>query len=224
MNNNCTRQGNPAGFLPEKIILASASPRRRELLWQIGLAFQVMPGEGEERAKSSHPSEMAAELSRAKAEEVFQKLSGKERQGCLVIGADTVVSCKGRIMGKPAGRQQAEEMLTLLQGGTHQVYTGVTLVYQREGKEPEQTVFCEKTDVTMYPMSREEIRAYVDTGEPMDKAGAYGIQGKCAAFIKEISGDYNNVVGLPVGRLYQEIKKISQGLWGQGQQQGDGEP
>ena len=96
-------------------------------------------------------------------------------------------------------------MLSRLQGSTHQVYTGVTLVYNAPDGE-KQVSFYEKTDVSMYSISVEEIESYVDTGEPMDKAGAYGIQGKCAAYIKEIRGDYNNVVGLPVGRLYQEMK------------------
>lgn len=209
MNKNNADRTALSGDMPDKIILASASPRRRELLRQIGLEFQVIPGEREEAAKSTVPSELVAELSRTKAEEIFEKLSEKERESCLVIGADTVVSCNGRIMGKPGSPQQAVEMLTLLQGGTHQVYTGVTLLYQKAGNtEPENISFYEKTDVTMYPMDGEEILAYVDTGEPMDKAGAYGIQGRCAAFIKEINGDYNNVVGLPVGRLYQEMKRL----------------
>lgn len=191
-----------------KIILASASPRRRELLSQIGLEFEVMPGNMDEKTKSHIPSQMVMELSQAKAMDIFNKLSEKERADSIVIGADTLVAFENQVMGKPENRKQAIEMLSCLEGSTHQVYTGVTLVRQKD-KEPVIVSFFEKTDVTMYPMSGKEIDAYVDTGEPMDKAGAYGIQGKCAAFIKEIRGDYNNVVGLPIGRLYQELKKIN---------------
>lgn len=190
-----------------KIILASASPRRRELLSQIGLEFEVRPGNMEEITKSRIPSQMVLELSEGKAMNVFERLSEEEQGTFIVIGADTVVAFGDQIMGKPENRRQAAEMLSCLQGNIHQVYTGVTLVRKKEAeKEFSRVSFFEKTSVTMYPMSREEIEAYVDTGEPMDKAGAYGIQGRCAAFIKEIRGDYNNVVGLPTGRLYQEIK------------------
>lgn len=193
-----------------KIVLASASPRRRELLEQIGLAFEVVPGQIEEKTKSTEPSEMVMELSARKAQDIYDKLPTEKRSSAIVAGADTVVVLEDRIMGKPADEKAAEDMLSSLQGRTHQVYTGVTLIWQGEKNQPPSRLsFYEKTDVTMYPMSALEIRSYVDTGEPMDKAGAYGIQGKCAAFIKEIRGDYYNVVGLPIGRLYQEIKKIN---------------
>ncbi|MBD5547199.1 MAG: septum formation protein Maf [Lachnospiraceae bacterium] len=193
-----------------KMILASASPRRRELLEQIGMAFEVMPSDIEEKTASHVPYEVVMELSGMKAMDIFEKLSLEEREQVIVAGADTVVAVKEQIMGKPSDRKNAEEMLSLLQGKTHQVYTGVTLIWQKEKeKQPSKLSFYEKTEVSMYPMSMQEICSYVDTGEPMDKAGAYGIQGKCAAFIKEIRGDYYNVVGLPIGRLYQEIKKIN---------------
>lgn len=193
-----------------KIILASASPRRRELLSQIGLEFEVMPGNMEEITKSQIPSQMVMELSEGKAMDIFEKLPKEEQVSSIVIGADTIVAFEDQVMGKPENRSRAVEMLSCLQGNTHQVYTGVTLVGRKEtGKELFKVSFFERTDVTMYPMSREEIEIYVDTGEPMDKAGAYGIQGRCAAFIKEIRGDYNNVVGLPIGRLYQEMKNLN---------------
>ena len=193
-----------------KIVLASASPRRRELLEQIGMEFEVIPSDIEEKVESRVPCEMVMELSGMKAVDIFEKLPLEKRDSVIVAGADTVVAFKERIMGKPSDRKNAEEMLSLLQGKTHQVYTGVTLVWQKEKEEPPSKIsFYEKTEVSMYPMSMQEISRYVDTGEPMDKAGAYGIQGKCAAFIKEICGDYYNVVGLPIGRLYQEIKKIN---------------
>ena len=192
----------------KKIILASASPRRKELLAQIGMTYTVMPSDAEEKGESGTPEKMVKELSGQKARDIFKKLSGKEQREALVIGADTVVSLDGQIMGKPRDKETAVRMLAALQGRAHQVYTGVTLLWQQEETgEVQEVSFFEETDVTMFPMSEAEICEYVDTGEPMDKAGAYGIQGKCAAFIKGISGDYNNVVGLPIGRLYQEIKK-----------------
>lgn len=186
-----------------KIILASASPRRQKLLTQIGMEFKVIPSGMEEVPQSRQPEDVVMELSKGKAEDVFESLPKEEKEITLVIGADTIVAYKGRIIGKPDSRENAQEILSCLQGGIHQVYTGVTLIWQGG----EKISFYEKTDVEMYPMSMEEIKRYVDTGEPVDKAGAYGIQGKGAAYIKEIRGDYNNVVGLPVGRLYQEMKK-----------------
>ena len=204
------------------IILASASPRRRELLAQIGLPYEVIVSDVEEKAVSDKPWEMVEELSGLKAMAVADKLLEESNKKAnlnqktasgdagpfVIVGADTVVVFEGQIMGKPEDEQDAVRMLSLLQGRTHQVYTGVTLVYVEEEREEIRRIsFHEKTDVTMYPMSQEEIRGYVDTKEPMDKAGAYGIQGRCAAFIKGICGDYNNVVGLPVGRLYQELER-----------------
>ena len=194
-----------------KIILASASPRRRELLAQIGLEFEVIPSRAEENTHSRIPWVMVLELSGMKAMDIYNSLREEKRKQALVVGADTVVSLEGEILGKPDSFQRAVDMLALLQGKTHQVYTGVTVLYLKEGEQaPSKISFYEKTEVTMYPMSGEEIRAYVNTGEPMDKAGAYGIQGKCAAYIKEIKGDYYNVVGLPIGRLYQEIKNCEE--------------
>ena len=192
-----------------RLILASSSPRRRELLAQIGLSFEVIASHTEEKTKSTEPGEMVQELSALKATDVFDQIPPEERAGIIVIGADTLVSIEGKVMGKPADEIKAQEMLSRLQGNTHQVYTGVTLIWQAEGeKEPRKKTFFEKTDVSMFPMSTEEIRSYIATGEPMDKAGAYGIQGKCAAYIRGLSGDYYNVVGLPVGRLYQELKRL----------------
>lgn len=128
-----------------------------------------------------------------------------------MIGADTVVSSEGRILGKPASEEEAEEMIRSLAGKSHQVYTGVTLIWKEPSGETKRSSFAEGTDVFVYPMDEEEIRAYARCGEPMDKAGAYGIQGRFAAYVEKIEGDYSNVVGLPVGRLYQEIKKLTGG-------------
>ena len=194
------------------LILASASPRRRELLTQIGMEFEVMPSGVEEETESTVPCEMVMELSERKAKDVFDRLPEEKKCAALVAGADTIVAVENKILGKPQNKREAEEMLSLLQGRTHQVYTGVALIWkkcekQAGGGEICRTSFYERTDVTMYPMSMEEIRAYVESGEPMDKAGAYGIQGKCAAYVRGIRGDFYNVVGLPVARLYQEIKR-----------------
>lgn len=208
-----------------RLVLASASPRRRELLSQIGLEFTVMPSTKEENAKTTEAGALVQELSRQKAVDIWEQLSGGQGQNpdadqeqisektqepnlngkrqpeLLVIGADTVVCCEGKILGKPHSREAAAEMLTALQGRSHEVYTGVTLYSQSET-----VTFFECTQVEFYPMTEVEISEYIDSKEPMDKAGAYGIQGLGARFIKGIRGDYNNVVGLPVGRLYQELK------------------
>lgn len=192
-----------------KIILASASPRRKELLSQIGIPFDIVISDAQEITKSSLPEEMVEELSWLKAEDVREKLSEEERKKRVILGADTIVSCEGKVLLKPKDRQQAFEMLSLLQGREHEVYTGVTLLTADSKRH---ITFHEKTIVHVYPMSEKEILNYIETGSPMDKAGAYGIQGEFAAFIRKIEGDYYNVVGLPVGRVYQELKKIRYGI------------
>lgn len=190
-----------------EIILASASPRRKELLEQIGLNFQIKVSDVEEKITRTKPSEIVEELSGQKAEAVLRSLPAEGE--VLVIGADTIVACKNRILGKPAGRKDAVEMLSTLQGGTHEVYTGVTLLHRgaSKGAEVERKTFHEVTRVHFYSMTEGEVGEYVSTNDCMDKAGAYGIQGFCARYISGIEGDYNNVVGLPVGRLYQEAKE-----------------
>ena len=192
-----------------RLILASASPRRRELLARIGLSFEVLPARGEENPRSAIPEEMVQELSAGKALEIYGSLEEQGKEEAVVIGADTLVAFGNRVMGKPQDEKDAFDMLFLLQGKTHQVYTGVTLLYTPKGETAcKKLTFLEKTDVTMYPMTEQEILEYIATGEPMDKAGAYGIQGRCATYVRGICGDYNNVVGLPVSRLYQELKRI----------------
>lgn len=217
-----------------RVILASGSPRRKELLEQIGLKFEVIPAKGEEIITETVPSEIVCELSRQKAEEVaaravIAEVSGKQNRAeggrhtaaesteqntmkaddgetQIIIGADTVVCLDGEIMGKPAGRESAVEMLERLQGRKHSVYTGVTVLVRKPDQEMiRHTFFCE-TKVEIYPMEKRDIEEYVDTGDPMDKAGAYGIQGCFAAWVKAIEGDYNNVVGLPVSALWQILK------------------
>lgn len=127
--------------------------------------------------------------------------------GTIILGADTIVSFDGKILGKPRNEEEAVNTLMMLQGNTHQVYTGVTVMEQRENSSWKTLTFAECTDVSFYPVSEEEIRAYVATGEPMDKAGSYGIQGAFGAYVRSIRGDYTNVVGLPVGRLFYEAKE-----------------
>ena len=195
-----------------KIILASASPRRKELLAKAGISFTVIPAAGEEKRTSENPGEAVQQLARDKAEWVAQSLAECE-EGTLVIGSDTIVVFENRILGKPKDRRDAAETLEKLQGNTHQVYTGVTVLERQAGKWVEHTFF-ESTDVTFYPVSREEIQDYIATGEPMDKAGSYGIQGLFGIYVKGICGDYNNVVGLPVARLFHEMKKSGINLRG----------
>lgn len=187
-----------------KLILASGSPRRRELLKQIGLTFDVITSDTAEETDQKEPGEIVKALSRLKAEAVGRQLSETARADTVVIGADTIVYCAGRVLGKPQDEAEAFRMIKMLSGRKHDVYTGVTLLCGTAVHS-----FYERTAVSVYPMTEEEITAYIRTGEPMDKAGAYGIQGAFAAFIKAIEGDYNNVVGLPVGRVYQEIKKFN---------------
>ena len=204
-----------------QMILASASPRRKELLEQIGAEFVICPAKGEEVITETDPSAVVMELSRQKAEEVaYGVLIYNEQhadlatpQDILVIGADTVVAYENQILGKPKDEEDARRMLTMLSGKTHSVYTGVTFVFiDKEGRTGEHCFF-EKTDVCMYPLKEEEIDRYIQSGDPMDKAGSYGIQGRFAIHIKEIRGDYNNVVGLPVARLYQKLQKLGVSIW-----------
>ena len=185
-------------------ILASASPRRRELLRQIELPFEVSPSEADENIERETPELLVEELSRRKCAEVGNRIGGE----CLVLGADTVVALGDQVLGKPGTEERVAEMLRMLSGKAHKVCTGVTLGEFREGKLQRQTTFSEVTEVFLYPLSEGEIREYIASGEPMDKAGAYGIQGRFAKFVKKIYGDYNNVVGLPAARVYQEIKKL----------------
>lgn len=172
----------------------------------LGLEFEIIVSDVEEVVTESAPNRVVEELSLQKAEDVFKRLEGD----VLVIGADTVVSLEENILGKPKSEAEAVEMLGKLQGNEHRVFTGVTLIGRKDGEEFCKT-FSECTVVKFYTMTEEEIRWYVSTLEPMDKAGAYGIQGLGARFVECIRGDYNNVVGLPIARLYQEMKSNQTG-------------
>lgn len=190
----------------KKIILASASPRRKELLEQIGMEFSVFPSSKEEIVETTVPADVVRTLSKQKAEDVWNA-SYEKQEDSIVIGADTVVSCEELILGKPKDEADALRMLAMLQGKEHQVWTGVTLIWKEEGKQKHYSFYVE-TNVVLYAMTQEEIITYIRSGDSMDKAGAYGIQGRFAAYIKSIRGEYNNVVGLPVGRLYHEMKSF----------------
>jgi septum formation protein len=187
----------------KKIILASGSPRRRELLTQIGIDFDVVTSNAEEIITRTYPQDIVCELSCLKAKAVYDMLkeSRKDIDNSVIIGADTIVYCDGEILGKPADNDDAYRMIKKISGGVHQVYTGVTFIYKGNVKS-----FSEKTDVSVYDMSETEINRYIQTGEAIDKAGAYGIQGAFAAYV---NGDYNNVVGLPVAKLYHELADIN---------------
>ena len=179
------------------LILASASPRRQELLQTAGIAFTVHVSEAEEHIEpGTAPQEAVMQLARQKAEAV-----SKDYPDELVLGADTVVVYDGDILGKPTDEADAVRMLRMLSGKTHTVYTGVCLIQSGQAE-----TFFEQTDVTFYPLTNEEIEQYVATGEPMDKAGAYGIQGRGCTLVQAICGDYFNVVGLPVSGVCRRLR------------------
>lgn len=186
-----------------QIILASGSPRRKELLEQIGVEFKIITSNKEEVIKSTDPEEVVKELSLMKAEDVAAGVPGP----AVILGADTVVAHKGQILGKPKDREDAIRMITSLAGDNHQVYTGVCILKKEADGSVKKVSFAEGTRVTVYPMTTEEIERYVDSREPMDKAGAYAIQGLFAPYIKEIAGDYYNIVGFPIAGIYQRLKE-----------------
>ena len=185
-----------------KLILASASPRRRELLEMLGVNnLEVIPALGEELPHPElSPAELVCELSRAKASEIAAAANDAK---AIVIGADTVVSVDGMVLGKPKDTSDAAGMLRLLSGRTHEVFTGVTVL--RGGQL---TTAAERTAVRFRALTEREIDAYVATGEPLDKAGAYGIQGKGSLFVEGIEGDFFNVMGLPLCLLGKILGKL----------------
>ncbi len=183
----------------DKLILASNSPRRRALLEQIGIDFTVDASDVDEVTTATDPVEYVMDLSKMKAQ-----AAACHHDGSWVLGADTVVYYDGELLGKPANAKEAFDMLCMLSGRKHEVITGVTLI-KNTGRIKRMIQFAENTSVWMYEHHRDIIKAYVETGEPMDKAGAYGIQGRGAILVERIEGDYNNVVGLPVAKLYKRL-------------------
>jgi len=185
----------------KRLILASGSPRRADLLRQIGLEFEVIPSDiDEDEISGDSPQQRALNAALAKAMDVARKVDDG-----IVIGADTIVLLEGKILGKPSSPEEAVRMLTLLSGKTHQVITGVALIDVSSMKVESWT---ETTFVTFRVLSNDEIIEYVKTGIPLDKAGAYGIQDKAAAFVKRIEGCYFNVVGLPLAALIERLRKM----------------
>lgn len=200
----------------KKVILGSGSPRRKELLEQIGLEFEVVTSDCEEIITCTEPFKIVQELAQTKAKAVLEKVTADvtndgeaaHADRILVIGADTIVAAEDKILGKPVDAEDAAAMIQHLQGNTHQVYTGVCFAWKEEGQVRTHS-FYEVTQVEVSPMTEGEIRYYVGLNTCMDKAGAYGIQNEFACYVESIRGDYNNVVGLPAGRVYQELKKLS---------------
>ena len=217
-----------------EIILASGSPRRRELLTQAGLSFRVKTADVDETPTKTKPEKVVEELSRRKAEAVAEQILNEEgsfelsASPRIIVAADTIVAMDGEILGKPRDTEDAVRMLRELSGRTHEVYTGVTILVPKDGKqepeseadgkqEPESEVdgglsawnctFSSCTKVMFYPLSDEEILDYVASGEPMDKAGAYGIQGLGERLVERIEGDYNNVVGFPLSHFLRILAK-----------------
>lgn len=186
-----------------RLILASASPRRRELLEQIGCAFEVMPAVGEENAAADTPAGLVRKLAEMKAQEVAGRLKAQGiSEELLVLGSDTVVACDGKVLGKPADDDEARRMLRLISGRAHTVRTGAAGIFLPEGRA---ISFSEETKVFVAPLSDGDIEAYIATGEHRDKAGSYGVQGVFARHIERIEGDYFTVVGLPLSRVWREI-------------------
>ncbi len=190
----------------KKIILASASPRRRELLKNIGLDFEIVVSDADESSISSDVDARlyVQELALLKASDSAKKIKFKIFDDILVISADTIVVENGKILGKPKDEADAKEMLKALSGTTHQVMTGICVFRVKDGFSVCDTV---TTNVTFKRLTDETIDSYIRSGECLDKAGAYGIQGKGALLCKELSGDYFNVVGLPISKLADILKK-----------------
>ena len=179
------------------IILASASPRRSELMTLAGFRFDVICADIDEIVpEKALPQEVVMSLALQKAQAV-----AKDHRKSAVVGSDTVVALDGKILGKPCSEKEAAEMLRSLSGRIHKVFTGVAIVCGEKV-----TSFFEETEVEFYPLTDQEILDYVATGESMDKAGAYGIQGRGAVLVKRINGDYFNVMGLPISKVYRELK------------------
>lgn len=184
----------------KKLILASGSPRRKELLEQVNVHFNIEVSDiVEEVPIGANPEDVVTSLAVQKAQAIAEKFPDD-----LILGADTIVTYEGKILGKPKGIEDAKEMLTMLSGKEHIVMTGVAII---QGSNV--TKFYEATNVSFWELTDQEINDYIASGEPFDKAGAYGIQGLGATLVKRIEGDYFSVVGLPLARVIRELRKIT---------------
>jgi len=187
-----------------EFVLASASPRRKELLSQIGIKFRTCTSKKDEEILRNSPEAIVKDLSYTKARDVYER----GNRDAVVIGADTIVVANEQVLGKPRDEKEAFAMIKMLQGGIHQVYTGVSIIWQ-QNNTTHVSSFYAMTEVELYYMNDDEILSYIASNEPYDKAGGYAIQGYFARYVKGIKGDYNNVVGLPVGKLYQVLNSLN---------------
>lgn len=190
-----------------ELILASGSARRRELMTACGYEFTVIPSRADEDIEFSSPQELVRALSLKKAEAVFLSLPSERKTNAVVVGSDTVVTLGGELLEKPASPEEARDMLRRESGRVNVVLTGLAVVRMGENGELVRSVTHDSASVRFAPLSEEEIDAYVATGDPLDKAGAYGIQGPFSMFVESVEGSYFTVVGLPVHLLYRELKK-----------------
>lgn len=188
-----------------QIILASESPRRKEIMRTMGIPFTAVSADVLEETKETEPAPLVQALAKLKTEAVEQKLTLPEEQDYIIIGADTMVFYQNQALGKPKDEADAFRMLQLLSDDTHEVYTGVNLLIHKANGSKESISFAVGTKVVVQPLTEEQIRDYIATGEPMDKAGAYAIQGAFGIYIKEIIGDYYNVVGFPIAKIYEVL-------------------
>jgi septum formation protein len=192
-----------------RIILASESPRRKEILTQMGIPFEAIASHVDEVVEEKEPSAMVQALASIKTKNIEEKLikSGKDIADAIIIGADTMVFYKDRALGKPKDKEDAVSMLQMLSNEEHEVYTGVSIRIHHSQKSLETISFAVCTKVRVQALTTEQIRDYVETGEPMDKAGAYAIQGRFGIHIKEIKGDYYNIVGFPIAQIYETLRQ-----------------
>jgi len=189
----------------KRIVLASGSPRRKELLLQIGIVPEIIVSHVEEQITSEVPAEVVMSLAEQKAVDVAKDMP----EHTVILGSDTVVAVDGRILGKPKSHEEAREMIAGLAGRSHQVYTGVCIVEKGALGEKDRILpFFDETDVQVVSMTEQEIRDYADSEEPMDKAGAYAVQGFFARYIEGLKGSYANVMGLPVHLVYRKLKEL----------------
>ncbi|MBP1754124.1 MAG: hypothetical protein H6Q59_522 [Firmicutes bacterium] len=201
-----------------QIILASESPRRKEIMETMGISYLVIPSNVKEEVEETVPDQMVQALAKLKTDAIKElaRAQGKGDQDLIILGADTMVFYQEHALGKPKNETDAARMLRLLSGDVHEVCTGVSIHILKRNGEEESFTFAVSTKVVVNPLTEEQIRDYIATGEPMDKAGAYAIQGKFGIFIKEIDGDYYNIVGFPIAEIYAtmlrhgiDLKKIN---------------
>jgi septum formation protein len=191
-----------------QVILASESPRRKEIMDTMGIRYKVISADVEEVTEETQPEEMVQALARLKTGAVLQRLKEQNEDGdIIIIGADTLVFYQEHALGKPRNEADAFRMLTMLSDNIHEVITGVNIIISNRYGFEENVSFAVSTKVVVQPLTSEQIKDYIATGEPMDKAGAYAIQGKFGIYIKEIIGDYYNIVGFPIAKIYETLLK-----------------